>query len=257
MPPWANGKNGKEFRATMGRKPIVGIFSVGRRGAVPLEGLGAERRRDPALGGWTASPTGCGRGSPNSPATLHDQRWLQVGRGDLSAGTTANERYLRNEAPLARVAWSTRSRRRWFYGGEQARAKVEDHTLGLYQALIEARIPFEMVHDRLLDAEHVDRVQDADPAEHRRALGRSSASSSARSSSAAAASSRRTRPRSTTSGACGGRTSAWPICSALVRRARSKARCRTRICGSSTIRDRQRHPLLAGLEDAPRIINGV
>jgi hypothetical protein len=29
MPPWANGKNGKEFRATMGRKPIVGIFSVG------------------------------------------------------------------------------------------------------------------------------------------------------------------------------------------------------------------------------------
>src|SRR3989442_15529406 len=27
--PWANGKNGKEFRATMGRKPIVGIFSVG------------------------------------------------------------------------------------------------------------------------------------------------------------------------------------------------------------------------------------
>ncbi|MGH7967434.1 MAG: twin-arginine translocation signal domain-containing protein, partial [Limisphaerales bacterium] len=29
MPPWANGKNAKEFRATMGRKPIVGIFSVG------------------------------------------------------------------------------------------------------------------------------------------------------------------------------------------------------------------------------------
>jgi hypothetical protein len=27
--PWANGKHAKEFRATMGRKPIVGIFSVG------------------------------------------------------------------------------------------------------------------------------------------------------------------------------------------------------------------------------------
>jgi len=27
--PWANGKNGKEYRATMGRKPIGGIFSVG------------------------------------------------------------------------------------------------------------------------------------------------------------------------------------------------------------------------------------
>src|SRR5262245_60187168 len=29
MAPWANGKNGKEYRAAMGRKPIVGIFSVG------------------------------------------------------------------------------------------------------------------------------------------------------------------------------------------------------------------------------------
>jgi len=29
MPPWANGKNGKEFRATFGRKPIVGIASIG------------------------------------------------------------------------------------------------------------------------------------------------------------------------------------------------------------------------------------
>src|SRR6185312_13903438 len=29
MPPWANGKNGKEYRAALGRKPIGGIFSVG------------------------------------------------------------------------------------------------------------------------------------------------------------------------------------------------------------------------------------
>ena len=29
------------------------------------------------------------------------------------------------------------------------------HALGFYQALVEARIPFEMVHDRLLDAEHL------------------------------------------------------------------------------------------------------
>ena len=29
MPLWENGKNGKEYRATMGNKAIVGIFSVG------------------------------------------------------------------------------------------------------------------------------------------------------------------------------------------------------------------------------------
>jgi hypothetical protein len=32
---------------------------------------------------------------------------------------------------------------------------VEDHILGWYQALVEARIPFEMVHDRLLDPAHL------------------------------------------------------------------------------------------------------
>jgi hypothetical protein len=47
----------------------------------------------------------------------------------------------------------------WFYGGDRAGAKVEDHALGMYQALVEARIPFEMAHDGLLDAEHVDRFK--------------------------------------------------------------------------------------------------
>jgi len=29
MAPWANGKNGKEYRSTLGRKPIGGIFHMG------------------------------------------------------------------------------------------------------------------------------------------------------------------------------------------------------------------------------------
>ena len=32
MAPWANGKNAKEFRAALGGKPVVGIFSVGLDG---------------------------------------------------------------------------------------------------------------------------------------------------------------------------------------------------------------------------------
>jgi hypothetical protein len=38
-----------------------------------------------------------------------------------------------------------------FYGGSNAAEKVENHTLGYYQALIESRIPFQMVHEGLLD----------------------------------------------------------------------------------------------------------
>jgi hypothetical protein len=43
-----------------------------------------------------------------------------------------------------------------YYGRGMDREKVEDPIMGFYQALIEARIPFEMVHEGLLDAEHID-----------------------------------------------------------------------------------------------------
>ena len=77
---------------------------------------------------------------------------------------------------------------------------MEDAINGWYHALIEARMPFEMVHDRLLDAEHlapfktlilpnIAALSDAQCAQLRHSW------------SAAAASSRPTRQRFTTSGA--------------------------------------------------------
>src|SRR4029434_1225140 len=59
----------------------------------------------------------------------------------------------------ARVALVYSQQTAWFYGEDRFRDKVEDPTLGWYQALIEARVPFEMVHDGLLDAAHVDRFK--------------------------------------------------------------------------------------------------
>jgi hypothetical protein len=56
---------------------------------------------------------------------------------------------------MARVGMVYSQQTAHYYGGERARQKVEDHTLGFYQALIEARIPFEMVHDELLDADRL------------------------------------------------------------------------------------------------------
>ena len=43
-----------------------------------------------------------------------------------------------------------------YYGGTRS---VEDHALGYYEALVEARVPFDMVHDLLLDEDHVSRYR--------------------------------------------------------------------------------------------------
>ena len=61
--------------------------------------------------------------------TLHDRRWLPVVE-ELYRWHYRNERYLRNEAPLARVGLVYSQQTAQFYGGRAARQKVEDHALG-------------------------------------------------------------------------------------------------------------------------------
>jgi hypothetical protein len=149
---WANGKNAKEYRATMGRKPIGGIFSVGVEEAYRWKDsvqTGAEVR----LWAIDGIAQGIRPWFTKFAGELHDKRWLPVVE-ELYNWHYRNDRYLRNEEALARVAMVYSQQTAKFYGGPQARAKVEDHSLGYYQALIEARIPFEMAHDGLLDAEH-------------------------------------------------------------------------------------------------------
>jgi len=147
-PPWTNGKNGKEFRAAMGRKPIIGIFSVGLeepyrwKDSVQSE---AEIRL------WVADGVANGLRPwfTKFSGVLHDERWLKPVEA-LYRRYAQWEKYLRNERPLARVGLVYSQQTAWFCG-----TGAEDHALGWYQALVEARIPFEMVHDRLLDPAHL------------------------------------------------------------------------------------------------------
>ncbi len=153
MPPWANGRSAKEFRSTMGRKPIVGIFSVG------LEELyrWKDSVQNPAeICLWAADGIANGMRPwfTKFAGSINDPRWLKPVE-DLYGWCAANEKYLRNERPLARVAIVYSQQTTWFFRGERARESVEDAGLGWYHALVEARIPFELVHDRLLDAEHL------------------------------------------------------------------------------------------------------
>ncbi len=157
MPPWTNGKNGKEYRSTLGRKAIAGIFSVGVeepyrwKDSVQngdeirlwvMDGVAHDLR--PWFTKFNAKP--------------NDRRWLPVVE-QMYVWHHKNERYFRNEDSLARVALVYSQQTATFYGGDKAHAKVEDHTLGFYEALIEARIPFDMVHDRMLDAAHISRYK--------------------------------------------------------------------------------------------------
>jgi hypothetical protein len=152
MPAWANGKNGKEYAAALGNKPIAGIVSVG------LEE--AERWKDSVQTGdeirmWLAD----GVAHNLRPwivkfnAKPIDKRWLPVVE-EFYNWHFRNEKYLRNEKSLAEVAIVYSQQSATYYG-----RVVEDHALGFYQALVEGRVPFDMVHDLLLDEERIGRYR--------------------------------------------------------------------------------------------------
>jgi hypothetical protein len=147
--PWRMGKTAKEYRATMREKPVIGLFGVGLEEQYRWKDSvtsNAEMRiwvLDGVANGmrpWFSKFSG----------TLHDERWLS-GVEDIYLWTGKNQSYLSDRKSLARVGLVYSQQTAWYYGGDHAAANVEDYALGWYQALVESRIPFEMVHDRLLD----------------------------------------------------------------------------------------------------------
>jgi hypothetical protein len=252
--PWSNGKNGKEFRATMGPKPIVGIFSVG---------LDDDHRWKDAVQSaaeirlWVADgiANGLRPWFTKFGGVIYDRRWMKPVQ-DMYDWCRRSEAYLRNERPLARVAIVYSQQTAWFYAGRSgAPDALEGAALGWYQALIEARVPFEMVHDRLMDAEHlapfktlilpnIAALSDAQCAQLRQFVARGGGLVATSETSLADESG---RPRADFGlgdlfGATFKGKVEGPMRNAYV----------TLEYGANP-----GHPLFRGLEDAPRIINGV
>ncbi|PYR33432.1 MAG: hypothetical protein DMF93_25295, partial [Acidobacteria bacterium] len=75
MAPWANGKNAKEYRATLGRKPIGGIFSVGVEEPYRWKD---SVQSEAELCIWVADGTANGLRPwfTKFSGTLYDKRWL-------------------------------------------------------------------------------------------------------------------------------------------------------------------------------------
>ena len=151
--PWLMGKTAKEYRATMGSKPVIGLFGVGLEETYRWKDSVTS---DAEIRIWVldAIANGMRPWCSKFSGTLHDRRWLK-GVEDLYVWAERNQHHLAERRPLARVGLVYSQQTAWYYGGESTEARVENYALGWYQAMVESRIPFEMVHDHLLDAAHL------------------------------------------------------------------------------------------------------
>jgi putative glycosyl hydrolase-like family 6 (GHL6) protein len=156
-PPWANGRRAKEYRSVMGRRPIGGIFSVGLEEAYRWKD---SVQSEPEIRLWVAEGTANGMRPwvTKFSGVLYDRRWLPVVER-IYEWHYAHERYLRNETPLARVALLHSEQTAAEHPGMAQGDRHEDHMLGMYHSLVESRIPFELVHEAFLTPDRLDRFK--------------------------------------------------------------------------------------------------
>ncbi|HET7221427.1 MAG TPA: alpha-amylase family protein [Vicinamibacterales bacterium] len=156
-PPWANGHRAKEYRSVMGRRPIGGIFSVGLEEQFRWKD---SVQSAPEIRLWVAEGTANGMRPwfTKFSGVLYDRRWLPVVE-QIYDWHYRHERYLRNESPLARVALLFSEQTETFHTGVAPGDRADDHVLGMYQTLVESRVPFELVHEAFLEPERLDRFK--------------------------------------------------------------------------------------------------
>jgi Hypothetical glycosyl hydrolase 6/Beta-galactosidase trimerisation domain len=153
IPPWSNAKGGKELRAGLGMKPLVGIFSVGIEEEFRWKD---SVQSDAEIRIWVAEGTAHGMRPcfVKFGGKILDKRWMPAVE-KMYKGYFKNEKYLRNTAPIARVGMVYSEQTDKKYGGKPWQENNRDHSLGMYHALVEDHAPFEMVNDKLLDEAHL------------------------------------------------------------------------------------------------------
>ncbi|HWM69477.1 MAG TPA: beta-galactosidase trimerization domain-containing protein [Steroidobacteraceae bacterium] len=149
-PAWINGRNAKVHRAFMGTKPVANIFSIGLEEVFRWK----DSVQSPAeIRLWLAE--GIAQGFRpwlcKFNAKPFDKRWMPV-VADVYQWHATNQRYLTPGANLARVAIVVSNQTAAFYDRRQQNAEADGAQFGYYQALIESRIPFEIVDDHFLEA---------------------------------------------------------------------------------------------------------
>jgi len=153
IPPWSNAMGAKELRASLGMKPLIGIFSVG----VEEEYRWKDSvQNDAEIRIWVAEGVANGM-KPcfvKFGGNIFDKRWMDT-IASMYQRYYENERYLRNMASMARIGMVFSQQTNRKYGGEPWQQRSNEHALGMYHALVEGSIPFDMVNDMLLDEVHL------------------------------------------------------------------------------------------------------
>jgi hypothetical protein len=154
VPPWANGRRAKEFRAVMGQRPVAGIFSVGVEEPYRWKD---SVQSEPEVKLWVAEATANGMRPwvTKFSGVLYDRRWLPVVER-IYDWHYRHESYLRNTRSLARVALLDSEQTDTYHAGVGDGDRAGDHVLGMYHALVEARVPFDLLHEALLTSERLD-----------------------------------------------------------------------------------------------------
>jgi len=154
-PPWRNGEQAKVLRSVAGRKAIIGIFGINtatsHRWMRSVKAADEQRlwMAEGVANGFRPWWTLFG-------AEQKDRRWIKVVE-EFYAWCHRNEAYLRNTESLARVGVVYSQQTAHHYGKAERGARVYDHFNGIYHALVESRIPFDLVHDRCLEPDRIGR----------------------------------------------------------------------------------------------------
>ena len=182
----------------MGRRPIGGIFSVGLEEPYRWKD---SVQSEPEIRLWVAEGTANGMRPwfTKFSGVLYDRRWLPVVERIYDWHCAARALPAQRGAARARRAAALGADRGGTTPASPHGDRAEDHVLGMYHALVEARVPFELVHEAFLTPERLDRFKLLILADAAALSDAQCAALRGLRRRAAAACSRRSRPRSTTS----------------------------------------------------------
>ncbi|MGO1077891.1 family 10 glycosylhydrolase [Inquilinus sp. CA228] len=153
---WSAGRNGKRIRATFPDRPVQMITSIG-----PEEEY---RWKDAVTSGeeivlWIndGAAHGIHPWFTKFNGVVSDTRWVEP-VADAFAVHAKLEPVLAPMRPAAEIAVIDPSTtlRHW---APEKRHEAERHDLGFYHALVEARLPFELLSDQVMTAEALDRFK--------------------------------------------------------------------------------------------------